>query len=136
MLNEKKIEVLTTTGLSHQIEQLISKADKFIMLVSPYLKIPEVLLSRLIAANERYVEIYVVYGKNELTADEQKKLDALANLNLYFCKNLHAKVFIVGLFSTTRLSRLFPSGQGISENPGARWTQHRIVLPRRQRANC
>jgi len=88
------MELLTTSGISHQIESLIKSATSDIWLVSPYLKIHKQLLNRIIKANSKGVTITIIYGKSELNDAEWRKLNQLANANIYFCPNLHAKVFI------------------------------------------
>jgi len=88
------MELLTTIGLSHQLEQLIQSASKNIWLVTPYLKIPVVLKEKLKKADNRGVIIRIVYGKNEMKPDELLFLKELKNSEVYFCKNLHAKVYL------------------------------------------
>ena len=82
---------LTTRGTALEIENIIKNAKNWLVLISPFVKIPETLLQNLQEADRRKVKIRLVYGKRELKPDERSPLEQLDNLSLYFLKNLHAK---------------------------------------------
>jgi hypothetical protein len=84
---------LTTVGNSFYIEQIILNAKNSLTLVTPYLKLSKNLIERIADAENRGVKITLIYGKSALHVNEQKKLNALKNLELYFCENLHAKCY-------------------------------------------
>ena len=84
---------LTTRDTASEIEKIINNAQNRLVLISPFVKIPETLLQNLKVADSRKVKITLVYGKAELNPDERKKLEQLNNLSLYFLENLHAKCF-------------------------------------------
>lgn len=86
-------ELLTTKGISSALEALIRKSNKELVLVSPYWQLSADLVKRLKDAGKRGVEITIVYGKNDLEDDESDKISDVQNVNLYFCKNLHAKCY-------------------------------------------
>ncbi len=86
-------EFLTTQGTSYHIENIITSAKKDIILISPYLQFSKTLFERLKDADNRNVEITLIYGKDELKPSERSKLQQLKNLTIYFCENLHAKCF-------------------------------------------
>ena len=85
---------LTTRGASYEIENIISTAKNSLVLISPYIKIPEPLLQSLKDAAKRKVKITLVYGKGKLKPDVVSQLEQLDNLSLYFLNNLHAKCFL------------------------------------------
>ena len=85
---------LTTQGTSYHIEDIIRNAKKWLVLVSPYLKISRNFYERLKDADRRNISITVVYGKDDLKPEERAQLQKLENLSLYFCDNLHAKCFL------------------------------------------
>lgn len=87
-------EFLTTQGTSYQIERIILLAEKFVCLVSPYLKLSKTFLERLKDANERNVAIAIIYGKEELKDSEKEQLARLSELKLFFSENLHAKCYL------------------------------------------
>jgi len=86
-------EFLTTYKASSYIEDIIRKANKNLVLVSPFLNLSDNLSTRLMDASSRNVEIIIIYGKNKLKPASQKQLEKLKNLSLYFCKELHAKCY-------------------------------------------
>lgn len=87
-------EFLTTQGTSFYLEQIILKAKEKLILISPYLSISKTFLERLKDADQRGVQITIVYGKKELRKDEELKLLSLRNLSIYFFENLHAKCYL------------------------------------------
>jgi hypothetical protein len=86
-------EFLTTTGVSHHIENIIKTAKKNLYLISPFLKLTKNFYERLKDASDRGVMIDIYYGKNELDYSERQKLTQLRNIQVYYSENLHAKCF-------------------------------------------
>jgi phosphatidylserine/phosphatidylglycerophosphate/cardiolipin synthase-like enzyme len=86
-------EFLTTSGTSHNLENIIIEAKYNITLVSPYLQISKTLFERLKEAALRRVKIKIVYGKDDLKQNERKSLEAINALQLYYFENLHAKCY-------------------------------------------
>ncbi|MDD2981895.1 MAG: phospholipase D family protein [Crocinitomicaceae bacterium] len=86
-------EFLRTSGISHQIEEIIINAKEKLVIVSPYLKLTENLFERLKEKDLEEIELIFIYGKSELNENEKRKLDSLQNLSLYYHKNLHAKCY-------------------------------------------
>ncbi len=84
---------LTTDQISSEITNIIKNAGSQITLITPYLKLSDILLERLKDAGRQSKKINLVYGKDELKPDEKSKLQQLANLSLYFSKDLHAKCY-------------------------------------------
>ncbi len=83
---------LTTRGTTSEIERIINEAKTRLVLISPYLSIPETLLECLEAASKK-VRIELVYGKNELSADTVTQLHSISNLSVFFYKHVHAKCY-------------------------------------------
>jgi phosphatidylserine/phosphatidylglycerophosphate/cardiolipin synthase-like enzyme len=86
-------EFLTTNEIASSLEQIIEGSQKKIVLISPYLQLPQILFERLQDADRKKVQIIVVYGKDELKPEERAKLNRLSNLSLHYYKNLHAKCY-------------------------------------------
>lgn len=84
---------LTTRGTTSEIEKIINKAANGLVLISPFIKIPDSLFQNLKSANQRGIKISIVYGKNQLESDTFKKLTELKNAKLYYLNNLHAKCY-------------------------------------------
>ena len=73
---------------------LINKADKKLVLISPYIKVPERLLERLKDACRRgSVEMILVCRKEDLKPETKTALAQIPRLTLRFLSNLHAKCF-------------------------------------------
>jgi phosphatidylserine/phosphatidylglycerophosphate/cardiolipin synthase-like enzyme len=85
---------LTTTGVSHEVENIIKGAKNKLALVSPYLKLSQNFYERLRDADKKNVVILIVYGKVELNSEQKRQLADLKNLKLFFCANLHAKCYM------------------------------------------
>ncbi len=86
-------EFLTTTGTSFHIENIILRAKRKLILVSPYLQLSKTFFERLKDANFRGVEIKILYGKNELQNNEKELLASLEKLEIHYFDNLHAKCY-------------------------------------------
>jgi phosphatidylserine/phosphatidylglycerophosphate/cardiolipin synthase-like enzyme len=84
---------LTTRGTTSELEKIINNAENGVVLISPFIKIPDSLFQNLKAADQQGVKISVVYGKRQLDPETLKRLTELRNAKLYFFKNLHAKCY-------------------------------------------
>jgi len=85
---------LNTSGTTYILEQLISKALKRVVLVSPYLKFNKRIKQLIEDRASQGITFDVVYGKTKLSDAEKKWLDDIENLNLYFSEDLHAKCYL------------------------------------------
>ncbi len=84
---------LDTHGIANALNQVTAKAEKNILLITPYISFPPILFERLLDADERGVNITVVFGKTRLKNKEIEGLAELENLNLFYLENLHAKCY-------------------------------------------
>lgn len=84
---------LTTTWVSSHIEDIIKRAKKKVVLVSPYLQFSQNFYERLRDAESNKVDITIIYGKNELNSKETELLSNLKQLKLFYSDNLHAKCY-------------------------------------------
>jgi hypothetical protein len=84
---------LTTRGTTSELERIINNAVDGVVLISPFIKIPDSLFQNLKAADQRGVKISVVYGKSQPESETLKQLKKLRNAKLYFLENLHAKCY-------------------------------------------
>ena len=104
-------QILSTTGSSHAIELIISRAKEYIVLVTPYLKITPTVLSRLVQASRRNIRITILFRENELTNEQRNKIEPLENINLYSLKRLHAKCYFNEEFGIMSSMNLHESSQ-------------------------
>ncbi|MFH1140509.1 MAG: phospholipase D-like domain-containing protein [Chloroflexota bacterium] len=85
---------LTTQATSSCIEEIIMSADKWLVLITPYLKLSRNFYERLLDADRRKTKMIVVYKEDKLKAEGKRKLLQLENLTLRSCDNLHAKCYL------------------------------------------
>jgi len=85
---------LDTAGISYYLQRVIEDAKKFLILVSPYLKMNARIRELLFEKDRVGIKIYIIYGKKALNPLEKTWLQSLKNTRIKFCKNLHAKCYI------------------------------------------
>lgn len=85
--------ILNTTKLSYHLEKIIEEASERIWLVSPYVKIHERMQGLIRRKLAEGVEMVIIYGKEEEQKESLACIADGASAEIYFCKNLHAKVF-------------------------------------------
>ena len=84
---------LTTTGVSHHLEELIKNAKERLVIISPYLQVNE-RIKELLEDKDGKINISVVYGKKKLQPEENNWLKSMTSVSTSFCKNLHAKCYL------------------------------------------
>lgn len=88
------VKFLTTSNTSAKIVKIIQEADKELTLITPYIRLAQIFYDRLREADDRKVNIRLIYGKKEkLKQEELEKISKLEHLELHFSKNLHAKCY-------------------------------------------
>ena len=85
---------LTTTGISHELEKLITGARDRLWIVSPYLRVNQRVRELLEEKDRERVDVRIVYGKTELSPQETNWLKGLDQIKTSFYENLHAKCFL------------------------------------------
>ncbi len=86
---------LDTDGISNRLHQLIKNSQETLIVVSPYLRISE-RIKRLLEEKEglEKVEIWIVYGKDELREDEGHWLKSRTRIRSKFIQNMHSKCYL------------------------------------------
>ena len=87
-------EFLTTTGISHKLEEIIRNAEEQLWIISPFLKINQQIKERLEDRSRSNIDIRVIYGKNDLQPEEKKWLDSMNSIQTFYRRNLHAKCYL------------------------------------------
>jgi len=88
------VQFLNTAQAYSEIENIISKAENRLVLISPYIQIPHPLIERLTYASEkRDVNITLVCRKDNLNKHEFNSLKRINRLEILNLPNLHAKCF-------------------------------------------
>jgi phosphatidylserine/phosphatidylglycerophosphate/cardiolipin synthase-like enzyme len=86
-------EIVGTMGISQAIEELINESYKFLIFVSPYIKITDRLKAKLIDMFTQVDSCYFIYRKNELKKEEENWFESFNNVHLIGVNNLHAKIY-------------------------------------------
>lgn len=86
-------KILTTSATNYYLEELIKKAEKHLVLISPYLKVNDRMRELLEDKNREQLAIRVIYGKKH-QPQEIAWLKDLSSVKVGFCKNLHAKCYL------------------------------------------
>ena len=88
-------EFLDSHAISAALSKTIKDAELSLTLISPYLKISD-RIKELIAdkTSRDRLPVRVVYGKSDLQSKEQEWLDHQTTLSLFYCENLHAKLYL------------------------------------------
>lgn len=84
---------LNTYLLNEWIPRLIDETERELIIIVPYIKTSNRIYKHLYEANQRGVEITLIYRENKLSPDEKKKFEVLDNLNLMHHPNVHAKCY-------------------------------------------
>lgn len=88
------MQFLTTKQISGEIERVIREAQKFVILISPYIQISEMYLGRLREAEGRRVKTHIVFRKDQVEKINEDNFAGCTNLNFYFLENLHSKCYL------------------------------------------
>lgn len=86
-------QFLTTHQIAAEIDALVRRAAKRIVLVSSYLNLPRTLCERLADAAHRGVATTLVYGKTE-QYQQEALLSSMPFMRVLFLHNLHAKMYL------------------------------------------
>lgn len=85
---------LNTSATTYILEQLINKARKRVILISPYLKFNKRIKQQIEDRTSQGIQFDIVYGKSDLKSSEKSWLHSIDSINLYFCNDLHAKCYL------------------------------------------
>ena len=105
------MKILGTTKISYEIEEILDSANKYLILVSPYLKLNNRLKVRLSDAFKKAETIYLIYRENELKNHDLIWLKSFDNINLFSIKNLHSKIYLNQDFAIISSMNLYEYSQ-------------------------
>jgi len=86
-------QFMNATQARGEIERILSNAKYTIVVISPYMKINDDLITRLTDAGKRNVKVLMVCREQDLKADERNKIEQIPNIDLRFNERVHAKCF-------------------------------------------
>lgn len=98
---------LNGPGVQASLADLIRDTNKELFIISPYLKISQLLKNYIISIDTKNVPINLIYRSDfKINDDDMKFFKNLNNLNLFYCDNLHTKCYLnenMGIISTMNL---------------------------------
>ena len=90
------VTFLKTSGITHEIEQLISNAKQKLYLITPYLQISPLIkpLIRDLVIKIPTIDIIVVCRSDKINAEDMEILQNLKSVKIWALDNLHAKCYL------------------------------------------
>ena len=85
---------LTTTGVSYELEKIVSGATVQLVLISPFLSVNQRIQDMLADKARMNLDIRVVYGKSELSPTQHDWLSSMPSIRTTYCADLHAKCYL------------------------------------------
>ncbi len=129
---------LTTQKAYAEIEDITRKAERELVLISPYIKIPDNLLVRFKYLDKKNIKITLVCRGEDLKTEERIKLSDIEHLELRFLESLHAKCFYNQESMVITSLNLYDYSQQNNREMGVLLTlkdDHDIFLEAREEAN-
>jgi len=85
---------LSTTGVSHHLEELIKNTNDRLILISPYLQFHKRIKDHLENLNIQKRDIRIIYRENKLQVEESNWLESQIGIRTSICGTLHAKCYL------------------------------------------
>jgi phosphatidylserine/phosphatidylglycerophosphate/cardiolipin synthase-like enzyme len=119
-------QFLNTAAAYSEIENIVNRAEKKLVIVSPYLRMSRLLFQRLFHAGEnRGIHIIIVCRKKDLKSDEYAALKRIAWLEVLDMPNLHARCFYNDKSMVITSSNLYEYAQTGNREMGVLLTQEK-----------
>ena len=83
-----------TTGVSAQLTRIIKNARDRLVIISPYLRVNKQIKELLEDKDRMRINVWVIYGKNELRPEENNWLRSMDSIKTGFLQDLHAKCYM------------------------------------------
>lgn len=87
-------QFVNTQGISHYLNEILDKSSEKIIIVSPFVRMNEMLINRLKYLDRNRKLIYFIVQTGKIREFDMKVLSELTNIRLYENKNLHAKCYM------------------------------------------
>jgi hypothetical protein len=86
-------QFLNREGIKNALENVFEQAEKELIIIVPYIKLSEKTSKLLADANDRNIEIVIIYKEGTLSDKEKAKLNNFQNLNLLSHPDIHTKCY-------------------------------------------
>jgi hypothetical protein len=117
---------LNTQKISHWLNEIISGAEKELILIVPYIKTSNNIFESLQDADDRGVEIILIYRENKLNEKEKIKLFSLKNITILHHPNIHCKCYYNGELLILCSMNLYEYSELNNREMGTLFTKERI----------
>ncbi len=88
------MNIIGTTEISYEIEQMLKDAEKFLILVTPYLKLNQRLKVKISDAFQNIDDVFVLYRDNQNDDSDIQWFTNFKNVEVFSIKNLHSKIYL------------------------------------------
>lgn len=90
------VSVVDKYTIVQHISKLLQTAEGRVYIICPYIRLPEFLTLDLDLDNPKYKDILVniIVGKQQMDDETYHFFSAKKNVHLYFCKDLHSKIYL------------------------------------------
>lgn len=122
------IKSLDTHAIFAELNSIIEKANKFLFLVSPFIKMDGEQLASLKAAVDKGFPVTIIYRLNDSkTLNELKKVSSFPNIKIIGCPDLHAKIYANEKKAILSSRNLTTRQEGCSIEVGVVFTKSEIT---------
>jgi len=131
VFNSANVEFISDQKLNTRIIEIIQGADKFLMLVCPFIQLSPPIKKELKLLKDSNLELFVIFGKNEgnfsksLAADDLELFKSFRNVRIGYVETLHAKFYanqdylILSSLNLLEYSQIMNSECGIRIKPAS-----------------
>jgi hypothetical protein len=120
------VQFLNTASAYSEIENIVNRAEKKLVLISPYIRLSRLLYQRLYHASEnRNINITIVCRKKDLKQEELIALNKITRLEIIDLPNLHAKCFFNEKSMVISSLNLYEYAQANNREMGVLLTQEK-----------
>lgn len=85
---------LNTIDFVEAIKCILKEAEKEVIMIVPYIKVSPAIWSELVAAEQRGIQILIVYREDSMNTHEKSRLTSLSNITLLYNEHVHAKCYL------------------------------------------
>jgi hypothetical protein len=113
------VQFLNTTQSKGQVESILTNAQRNLVMITPFIKFDNDLISRLEdAGGRRNIKITLVCREKDIRTEERVKIEKIPNLDIYSNERVHAKCYYNETCMVITSSNLYDSSKGDNHEMG------------------
>jgi len=103
------VNVVDKHMIVQHVSRLLKTAEGRVYIICPYIRLPEFLTLDLDVNNPKYkdIKVNVVVGKQQIDDETYNYFSSKKNVSIYFCKNLHSKIYLNDTFGVIASMNLY-----------------------------